>query len=391
MITIRYKETGTGKFSVYLDIYQKDEKGKVARKYEFLRIYVTRDYSKTKRVAAIDNEKMELAKSIRSKRELELYGTVSGLNGQPKRVNLSILDYIWRDYQKTHRKNYYQLLKHLEQYSGGKDILFSDVNLPFIENFQKRLLERDSRNTTLHYLSLLKKFISKAFKEEIIAFNPFEKHKMLSKQESDRTFLELHEIKALSDTIVPCEPHICDAFLFSCFTGLRFSDVKTLSRSHISKDKDKDENEYPVIRLRPIKTTRTTGKYLKVPLSEQAIKILKAQKKKRDSDLVFFNLPDKNTTNYWLRKWAKAAGIGKHLHYHVSRHTFATLGLTSGIDIYTVSKLMGHTRLDATQVYAKVIEEKKLKEVQKFPGFSLKSNKKGNEKKREKERDKQRK
>jgi integrase len=114
-----------------------------------------------------------------------------------------------------------------------------------------------------------------------------------------------------------------------------------------------------------------------VPLSEQALKILSVQKKKRDSELVFFNLPDKNTTNYWLRKWAKEAGIGKHLHFHVSRHTFATLGLTSGIDIYTVSKLMGHTRLDATQVYAKVIEEKKLKEVQKFPGFSLKSNTKG--------------
>lgn len=372
MITIRYKETGTGKYSIYLDIYRKDEKGKVIRKYEFLRIYVTRDYSKSKRIALVDAEKMELAKSIRSKWELELYGTVSGLKEQVKRVNLSLLDYIRNEYQKTHRKNYLHLLKHLEQYSNGKGILFSDVNLPFIENFQEYLLRKTSKNTTLHYISLFKKFMGKAFKEETIAFNPFVKHRMLSKQESERTFLELHEVKSLFETSIPCEPNICSAFMFSCFTGLRFSDTKTLTWSHIQKDKDKDGNEYPVIQLRPIKTTRTTGKYLKVPLSEQALILLKAQKKKKDNDLVFFNLPDKNTTNYWLRKWAKEAGIGKHLHYHVSRHTFATLGLTSGIDIYTVSKLMGHTRLDTTQVYAKIIEEKKLKEVQKFPSFSIK-------------------
>lgn len=140
-------------------------------------------------------------------------------------------------------------------------------------------------------------------------------------------------------------------------------------------EKDKDGKPFHTLLIRPIKTSRTTGNLLKVPLSEQAVTILNEVEMDKKSELVFNQLPLKNTINFWLKKWAKEAGITKNLHFHMARHTFATLCLTSGVDIYTVSKLLGHTRIDATQIYAKIIEEKKLKEVKKFPSFMLNKSK----------------
>ena len=150
---------------------------------------------------------------------------------------------------------------------------------------------------------------------------------------------------------------------------MRLSDIITLKKEHIQIDKDKDGNSFHVLVIRPIKTTRTSGQLLKAPLSEQAVKILAEVKSSSKSELVFDALPQKQVINNWLKKWVKSANISKNLHFHSARHTFATLCLTSGIDIYTVSKLLGHTRIDATQIYAKIIDEKKQKEVQKFPTF----------------------
>ena len=135
MIAIRFKKNQKDKYSIYLDIRIKDEKGKIQRSYEFLRIYVSRDYSKSKRIAEADREKMELAQSIRSKRELEIYGTVKGLNESGRRVNLSLLAHITDEKQKSNRPHYEFLIQHLKGFSKNKDILFSDVTIEFIEEF----------------------------------------------------------------------------------------------------------------------------------------------------------------------------------------------------------------------------------------------------------------
>lgn len=380
MVTLRYKKTHSGKFSVYLDIYFRDTGGKAVRKYEFLRIYVSRNYSNAKRIAGKDKEKIALARSIRSKKELELSGTLSGLNGRAKRVNLSIMDYIWQDYEKTGRNNSKALHNHLEKFNKGKDILFSDITMSGIEKFKAHLLKNVSHNSMVYYLGVLKKYMNKAYKEELISYNPFRTFKLPATLEYERTYLELHEVQELANTPIRFEPHIRDAFLFSCFTGLRFSDVKKLTYTRFIEEQDKDGNTYNSLQLHPVKTTRTSGKLLKAPLSKQAEKILQSLKRKKDTDLVFYDLPEKNVTNSWLKKWATDAGIEKNLHFHVGRHTFATLSLTAGIDIYTVSKLLGHTRIDATQIYAKIIEEKKQKEVKKFPSFTLNTKRATNDK-----------
>jgi integrase len=369
MINLRYKKLNSGKFSIYLDYTVRGKDRKSHREYEFLKIHVSKDYSHSKRITAEDKPLMELAQSIRSKRELELYGTVKGLNASGKRVNISLLAFVKKEYERTKQRSYLAFSKHLEKFSKGKDILFSDINLSFIEDFAKHLKNKTAHNTTILYLENLKTLLNRAIRQEIIAVNPFIRYKIAVKQDTDRTFLELHEVKKLNETQCNCEPQIRQAFLFSCFTGLRFSDVITLKKAHLQIEKDKEGKPFHTLVIRPIKTTRTSGQLLKAPLSEQAVKILADVKNNRKSQLVFDALPQKNVVNSWLKKWADAAEIKKNLHFHAARHTFATLCLTSGIDIYTVSKLLGHTRIDATQIYAKIIDEKKQQEVQKFPAF----------------------
>jgi integrase len=368
MIAIRYKKLKSGNYSVYLDICVKDEKGQMQRSYDFLNIYVSRDYSKSKRILQQDEEKIELVRSIRSKRELEMYGTIQGLD-TGRRVNISLLDYVWDSYEKTSRKNYRFFHGHLKKFSRGKDILFSDVTTRFLNRFKDYLLESVGQNTMVLYVSIFHKFMSEAFKKELISWNPFDHYQMPSRFETDHTFLELHELQKLQDTETDFEPHIREAFFFSCFTGLRFSDVSTLEYAHFLPLKDKEGKEYLSLRLRPIKTSRTTGDVLRVPLSDEVLHILSRMKKSAVSSRVFYLLPGIATCNKCLKEWAKRAGVNKNLHFHVGRHTFATLSLTCGIDIYTVSKLLGHSRIDSTEIYAKVIDEKKRQEVQKFPVF----------------------
>ncbi|MEI6767159.1 MAG: site-specific integrase [Bacteroidota bacterium] len=379
MIHLRFKKMLNGKFSIYLDYSVRGENGKSNREYEFLKIHVSKDYGHSKRIVAEDKPLMELAQSIRSKRELELYGTVKGLNASPKRVNASLIEFISKEAQRTDRKNDRILAQHLQRFSKGKDILFSDVTVQFIQDLARYFEKVTSHNTMILYLEILKTNLNRGVRHEIIAVNPFIRFKIPAKHDVERTFLELKEIQMMKDTVINAEPQVLQAFLFSCFTGLRLSDIQTLRKSHIIIETDKDGNPYHSLQIRPIKTTRTSGQLLKAPLSEQAVKILNEVKNYRKGELVFDALPEKNVINYWLKKWAKAAKVEKNLHFHAARHTFATLCLTSGIDIYTVSKLLGHTRIDATQIYAKIIDEKKQKEVTKFPSFFSTSNKPKNQ------------
>lgn len=106
-----------------------------------------------------------------------------------------------------------------------------------------------------------------------------------------------------------------------------------------------------------------------LPISEQAVKLL--GERKDDDVLLFENLTYSAYHNKKLHKWVKESGIDKHITYHSSRHTFATLQLTMNTDIYTVSKLLGHRHLKTTEIYGKVIDKKKIDAVSKIPDLYL--------------------
>jgi integrase len=122
-------------------------------------------------------------------------------------------------------------------------------------------------------------------------------------------------------------------------------------------------------------TQRKTKSSERLPLGEQALKILDFQRKiaksdkieKEYDDGIIFFMPRQSTTDKALKRWAERSGIGKSISFHKARHSFATLSLTFGVDIYTVSKLLGHKDLRNTQIYAKIVDEKKKLAVEMLP------------------------
>jgi integrase len=139
------------------------------------------------------------------------------------------------------------------------------------------------------------------------------------------------------------------AFIFSALTGLRWSDIEKLIWSEIQHSK---EMGY-YIRFRQKKTKGAET----LPISEQARELL--GEKGEQNDQIFKGLHYSAWSNLKLQQWVMKAGIPKNITFHSARHTYATLQLTLGTDIYTVSKLLGHKELKTTQIYAKVIDDKK--------------------------------
>lgn len=162
-------------------------------------------------------------------------------------------------------------------------------------------------------------------------------------------------MKALCET--PCsDEQIKRAFLFSCFSGLRISDIKTLKWGDLKANSDGMAIE---------KLQVKTKQQITIPLSANALEWLPDRGAGKDGGLVFV-LPSYFTINRGVKKWAMDAGIKKDVTFHIARHTFATTLLSLGADIYTTSKLLGHKNLRTTQIYAEVVNKKKVEAVNLF-------------------------
>ena len=140
------------------------------------------------------------------------------------------------------------------------------------------------------------------------------------------------------------------AFMFSCYCGLRLSDVYALKWKDLVRDGD-------IWRVGIVMKKTATPNYL--PLSKQATAWMPGRGDAADSNNVFARLPKGQYLNDLIKAWAKEAGLSKHVTFHTSRHTFATMLLTLGADLYTVSKLLGHANVKTTQIYGKIVDQKK--------------------------------
>lgn len=180
-----------------------------------------------------------------------------------------------------------------------------------------------------------------------IASNPWYRLSQNDKPKNPKTkreYLTIDEVKALIAT--PCENDtVKRAYLFSCFCGLRLGDVISLRWENITNDGERWK-----IGIVASKNQRV----LHIPLSAQAMKWMP----EKTGELVFPTLT-RNAILRHLKNWAKAAGITKTVSFHTSRHTFATMLLTLGTDIYTVSKMLGHSSVKPTQIYARIVDEAK--------------------------------
>lgn len=252
------------------------------------------------------------------------------------------------------------LRNHLKTYNP--DAILGDIDRKFCEGLIEHLKQVEMRfggklalSTIESYLTVFNAALNAAVQEDLIPSNPMAKIDPKKKPKAVKAMREYLTVEELKTLITAPTKHrdIKNAFLFACFCGLRFSDVEALTWGNIA-----DENGQRVARI-VIKKTRQP---LNVPLSPEALKRMPERGEATDTDKVF-RLKDYNTERYRLKAWIESTNIRKRVTFHVARHTFATMMLTLGADLYTTSKLLGHSKVTTTQIYAKIVDAKKVEAV----------------------------
>ncbi len=383
-VRIRFKQLSNGNQSIYLDYYTGDVIRKEnyvggKRKYEFLKLYLIPE--RTREDKAKNEATLALAKAIQSKRIVEVQNDAHGFqNTNKSRVNLlDYLENIGKQSAEQGSRNYARTVlntvRALKLFRGDY-IAFRDVDKEFLSEFTDYLRQmpkaskygvlkaggRLSNNSVVSYYGTLRTAINRAYKEGIITVNPTKEFDFASKvrqEPSRREYLTIDELKTLINT--ECRHEIVKrAFLFSCLCGLRVSDIRKLRWCDLQRSGE---------RVRIEITMQKTKEPLYLPISDEALKWLPERGEANDSDFIF-PLTHEGTVNDTLQHWAKVAGITKHISFHVARHTHATMMLTLGADLYTVSKLLGHKNIATTQIYAKIVDKKKEEAIGLIPNLT---------------------
>lgn len=380
-IRIRFKELANGNKSIYLDYY-KDGK----REYEFLKLYIIPEKNAS---AKIQNEEtLRTANAIKAQRVVSLQNGQHGFSNSGIKGRTNFISYLRLQAEKYDEKgskayatSVRNTIVHLIRYKGEKvQMKQVDKNyllgyIEYLNGEASKYFEEDKDNkgkkrkklseaAKALYWGVVVTALNRAVKDDIIVANPADKISAQDKPkegQSTKEYLTKEELEALAST--PCKyPDLKNAFLFCCFCALRMCDARKLKWSSIKKASD-GKKQIELVQQK-------TGAVAYIPLSENALQWLPSKGKKTDDDNVF-ELPHVSTIEKWLGHWGEAAGVKKHITYHVSRHTFGTLTLTYGADLYTVSKLMGHTNIQTTQIYAKIVDENKRKAVELIPKLNI--------------------
>lgn len=371
-IKLRKRPNTTGTVSLYLDIYIDGK-----RTYEWLKLYLVPE--KTRRDKEKNIETMRLAEAIRAKRIVDLKNGKFGFEGDFA-TRTRFFDYYRAMCEKRlgnesrgNWGNWYSCLHHLKKYEPHEDITFADITSEWVHGFKDyleydaiawqhdertRLKEKGlSRNSKVSYFNKLRACINQAFEEHIIPTNPLRGIEGFKAEEGTRMYLTINEVKRLAET--ECDyPEIKRAFLFSCLTGLRRSDILKLTWSEVYQ-----QGEY----TRIIFKQKKTGGLEYLDISQQAAELMGERGKPEQK--VFGAIHSPSCTNNTIKLWVARAGINKDITFHCGRHTFATMMLDLGTDIYTTSKLLGHRNISTTQIYAKVLDKNKQAAVARIPNI----------------------
>ena len=361
-VTLRQRDNGT-KVSLYLEYYQNGK-----RSYEYLNLYLHSDKTNKLSKQQKDENKAtsKLADDIWSKRKLEAQRGSYGFTDAQK-IKGSFIDYValLKEKRKNSQGNYGNwdsAHKHLKIFAKT-DVLFNQIDSRWLEKFRYYLQFEArsksnkplSKNTQCSYFDKIRASLKEATREEIIQRNPAIDIKGISPGDPQRDFLTYDELKAVAKE--ECEiPILKTAFIFSALTGLRWSDINKLVWSEVQHSKEMGN----YLRFTQKKTQGSET----LPISQQAYELLGERGKPEER--VFTHLKYSAWYNLKLQQWVMKAGISKTITFHCARHTYATLQLTLGTDIYTVSKLLGHKNLKTTQIYTKVIDEKKIQATNKI-------------------------
>jgi integrase len=367
-VTLRQKAISKGRKSLYLDFYPEiphPETGEPTRR-EFLGLYVF-DKPKTPFDKQHNSQTLNIGESIRQKRENFLNKPEIYNQFEKEQIRLTELgelcfvDYFRKLTNKrkaSNHDNWVSALNYLEAFTNGS-LKFSQLNEKFLNDFKEHLLTTKSRksnkttlaqNSAVSYFNKVKAALKQAYKDGILQTDLNAKVSPIEQNETRREYLTLEELNRLVKT--PCNNDLLKrAALFSALTGLRFSDIQKMVWGEL----EYIEGQGYFLNFSQKKTKGV--EYL--PISEQAYSLLGEPGEPTAN--VFEGLEYSAYHNKHLFQWLGAAGITKDITFHCFRHTFATLQLFNGTDIYTVSKMLGHKDLKTTQVYAKIVDEAKRK------------------------------
>lgn len=365
-VTLRQKKISKGRESLYLDFYPAiphPKTGKPTRR-EFLGLYIY-DKAKSPIDKVHNNETQRIAESIRQKRENflnkpEIYSEYEKEQLRIKEMGeqcfVSYFKKITNKRTGSSRSNWISAYKYLSTFTNG-NLQFFDLNETFLEDFKEYLLTTKShkskkttlsQNSAVSYFNKVKAALKQAYKDGYLRTDLNAQTKPIKEVETRREYLTLEELNTLVKT--PCNnPTMKRAALFSALTGLRFSDIQKMKWSELQHI----EGQGYFLNFSQKKTKGVET----LPIAEQAYSLLGTPAEPESQ--VFNGLKYSAYHNKHLFQWIGAAGITKDITFHCFRHTYATLQLFNGTDIYTVSKMLGHKDLKTTQVYAKIVDEAK--------------------------------
>lgn len=341
-----------GRISLYLDFYpaiRNPETMKMTRR-ECLGIYI---YAKPCNEMQYDFncQMLEKAEAIRCRRVTSLINEKFDFLDHD-RMNGDFLAYFKKICRRKSTK-WPAVYTHFCKFVRWR-CTFSQLTVELCRNFREYLLsavqlrrERRAirRNSAAVYYSTFRSVIKMAYRDRMIKENLNEFLEKIEPEEVKKQYLTSSELKRLAAT--PCEIDVLKrASLFSCLTGLRISDILNLSWEDVQIAPD---GGYCI----HIKTQKTRSATI-LPISDEAIELCGAPA----TGTIFKGLR-RSMTNFPLKKWISQAGINKHITFHCFRHTYATLQIASGTDIYTVSKMLTHKSVVTTQIYADLVNEKK--------------------------------
>ena len=356
LVTLRQRKMLNGGYSLYLDYFIDG-----LRHRDSLNMYLVPE--KTKLEKLLNQETLKQAQTLRAQKIIAIQ------SGEPenrtKQKDILVSDYLIQRadyYTKQGQEGYALQLKSLLGWvkrEAPKMTMKTATKHQIQELFvpiRRDLKETSARN---YFLALNTQFRA-AIRDGLIkhnVFTEFASHEKPKAHESERAYLTIEDIRRLVKTNIN-NTAVRQAFLFSCFSGLRISDIRELTW-----DKIRTTPSGRQVEARQKKTKNPVY----IPLSDTACSFLPLAPGHKKTEKIWPRLPKSPNIGPMIDRWAKRAGITQHITFHSARHTCATLLLTYGADLYTVSKLLGHSKITTTQIYAKIVDQKKIDAVNALP------------------------
>jgi len=352
-VKLRVKKLADGNGSYYLDWFQNGK-----RHYEYLKLYTVLSDRPTKAEREANRESLKLAQQIRNQRENQLIAEPQGITPVHKRKQ-SVTAYLEAN---TATKGAKMMTEHFRQFMGNRDLQIQNLTKEHLQDFSEYLTDNLNGNTANAYFSKLRTVLKRAIAEKIVPADILLDVEAPKKQETIVDYLTTDEISRIAQSDL--NPKVKRVFLFSCFCGMRYSDIKNLTWSNITDDFK--------LQFSQQKTQTSKGKQTSVtllPMNPQAIALLG---ERQADETKVFDVPLQQTCDKALKGIAAKLKIKKTLHFHIARHTFGVILLENDVDIYKVSKLLGHKSVQTTiKHYANITDKGAREAIDSFPEIKI--------------------